>query len=80
MRFLSWVVKVTYGASSRVQGLGEKTCGPALLPPCLSFLSMSLPPPLPKEGVGGGEMWQKGAFLVQWKWLKGLGFRSQLYH
>ena len=49
MRFLSWVVKVTYGASSRVQGLGDKTCGPALPSP-LSCVPVDVPlSPLAKE-------------------------------
>lgn len=38
MRFLFWVVKVTHGASSRVQGLGEQTRG---LSPALSCVGLS---------------------------------------
>lgn len=77
MRFLSWVVKVTYGASSRVQGLGEKTCDPALPHPCLVFLSMFLCPLLPDSGRRGGAR-QEGTFFVQGTWLRP-GFRSRLY-
>lgn len=77
-RFLSWVVKVTYGASSRVQGLGEKTCGPALPSP-LSYVPVNVPPCslLPKSRKGG-RGWQEGTFLRQCKWLRP-GFQSRLY-
>lgn len=77
-RFLSWVVKVTYGASSRVQGLGEKTCGPALPSP-LSYVPVNVPPCslLPKSRKRG-RGWQEGTFLRQCKWLRP-GFQSRLY-
>lgn len=63
MRFLFWVVKVTRGASSRVQSLGEKTRGLNLSSP-VSCWSPSFPLGLrvaggqcPRDSGNGQKAW-----------------------
>lgn len=51
MRFLFWVVKVTHGASSRVQGLGERGHVSLASSPCLVLVP---PPSLGQRVEGGG--------------------------
>lgn len=69
MRFLFWVVKVTHGASSRVQGLGERGHVSLASSPCLVLV----PPPSLGQRVEGGGV-RGAASLIQRKWYKGLAF------
>lgn len=72
VRFLCWVVKVTYGASSRVQGLGEKMwpCPPLPLVSCSSHFSLR---PATHHRVRSGKGRAKGNILSALQMVKGLG-------
>jgi hypothetical protein len=72
VRFLFWVVKVTHGASSRVQGLGERTRVPGLLP--MSYAGLPSLPWSKRRRLVGGWGVGRAASLIQRKWHKGLAF------